>query len=315
MLKSIQRSVFLLSILTLMALFPAGAARADSDGNWLFLWEVRSKTATVYLLGSIHFAKENLYPMSPVIQDAFSRSSVLILEVNLQDVDPSEVQKQFLQKGMYSEGKSLSTSLSEKTMQLLTPFLEKREVQFQRIQMMKPWLLSTTLAVMEIQRLGFDPNLGIDQYFLNLAAQQNKLIQGLETLESQVQLLSGFPEDLQEKILVYTIRDIDKMAGDMKRIIDAWSRGDTGGMEKIIFDPQEMKGDLAPVYDKMFFERNSSMARKITGFLSTGETYFVVVGAGHLVGDRGIVDLLRKDQTVGYKIRQLTSSIPAAVFP
>ncbi|MCZ6670243.1 MAG: TraB/GumN family protein [Acidobacteria bacterium] len=315
MLKLIRRSLFLLSILAPMAFFPAGAARAASDGDRLFLWEVQSRTATVYLLGSIHFAKEDLYPMNPVIQDAFSRSSTLIVEVNLQDIDPSDVQKQFLQKGMYTDGKSLNTSLSEKAMRILSPFLEKREVQFQRIQMMKPWLLSITLGVMEIQRLGFDPNLGIDKYFLNLAAQQNKIVQGLETLESQVQMLAGFSKDLQEKLLIYTIRDIDKMAGIMEWIIDAWSQGDTGAMEEIIFDPQEMKGDMAPVYDKMFFERNEAMARKIAGYLSDGETSFVVVGAGHLVGDRSIVDLLRKDQKAGYKIRQLTSSTQAAVSP
>ena len=81
----------------------------------------------------------------------------------------------------------------------------------------------------------------------------------------------------------------------------AWTTGDAKGMESIMGSLQEDRG-MSSMYEKLIYERNRNMAAKIEGYLETKETYFVVVGAGHVVGEKGIVEILRRK---GYHVAQL----------
>jgi len=79
----------------------------------------------------------------------------------------------------------------------------------------------------------------------------------------------------------------------MDKMVDAWSQGDTAAMEALIYKSLEEAPELEPFFKKLFTDRNLRMADKIAGFLETDSSYFVLVGAGHLVGDDGIVALLK----------------------
>ena len=152
--------------------------------------------------------------------------------------------------------------------------------------------MALTIVVLELQKLGLDPTLGIEQHFL-AKAKDSKPVLELETAEDQLSLFDSLSAELQQLLLKKTLLDLDRIAEDMDGMIDAWSRGDTAAMEALMFKSLQEVPELAPVFKKLFTDRNLTMADKIAGFLATDSTYFVLVGAGHLVGDDGIVALLK----------------------
>ncbi|MFQ5877724.1 MAG: TraB/GumN family protein [Acidobacteriota bacterium] len=294
----------LLWLLTACAPLP-GAEEAGEERARLFLWEIRSGAGTVYLLGSIHLAKPDLYPLDRTIEDAFGRASTLVVEVNLGEVDEAARRRLVAQRGIYPSGATLKDDVREDTYRMFEAFLAEREIPAGPFAMMRPWLASVTLTVLELQRLGYDPELGIDQHFLGRAAEEDKRILELEALEFQIDLFAGLSRELQEEFLVYTIREMRTLPDLIDTITSSWSSGDSGRLERAILDPVKREERFRPIYAALFTDRNARMAEAVRGYLEAGGTYFVVVGAGHVVGDDGILALLTGSGGERYSIRQL----------
>jgi len=158
-----------------------------------------------------------------------------------------------------------------------------------------------TLVALESLKLGFDPNYGIDKYFLSKAEGKKKILE-LESLDYQIDLLSHFSDKEQELFLIYTLKDLNIMEQELDKLTQAWTTGDTKGMESILTRSVSEDKRLSPIFEKLIYERNRKMVSKIEDLLRTKETYFVIVGAGHLVGNRGIIEVLKGK---GYFVEQL----------
>jgi uncharacterized protein YbaP (TraB family) len=154
---------------------------------------------------------------------------------------------------------------------------------------------------LEISKLGFDPNYGIDRYFLSKASETKKILE-LESLEYQFHLSSSLPEKDQELFLLYTLKDIKVLEKQVDRLIKAWSTGDERGIESIVTRTVKEDKKLVPIYEKFIYQRNRDMASKIEDYLKAKETYFVIVGAAHLVGSQGIIQILKGK---GFTVEQL----------
>ena len=278
--------------LGLLAVLPA-------FGEELFLWETENEQSKVYLLGSIHMAKPDFYPLPEPIQDAFAESDSLVVEIDLSPEAEAEIGVMALAAGIYGDGRRLSEELSPETLDLFQSYLEERGLPVVMFDSMRPWMAAQAVTIAEMTRLGFDPALGVDRHFMDRARNAGKSIIPLETPEFQINLLSGFNDELQEMFLLYTLKDMSRTSEMIDSLIKAWNSGDTAAMEEIMLPAEAMEDEFAaPVYEKLFFDRNRNMAEKIRGMMAAGGTYFVVVGAGHMVGEEGLVSLLRRDYTV-----------------
>jgi len=171
---------------------------------------------------------------------------------------------------------------------------------------MKPYLLAMTLTVMEIQRLGYDPNMGIDTHFAHLAKTEGKRIVELESLDGQMQLFEVMPEKLQTAMLRATVEDIAKgeLATEMDDLQKAWASGNADAIqENVLRETLGMPDDLGKdLYERIYNQRNRQMAEKIALLLGGSESCFVAVGAGHLTGPSGLAELL---QAKGFTVRRL----------
>jgi len=266
-----------------------------------FLWSVRSEAGTVYLLGSMHLATKALYPLDAIIEDAFTRSGTLVVEINPTDEQTTQRTALIRQEGLYPEGTTLKTALSKETYALVEARFKRLGVGMERLDPMKPWLVSMVLEVSALQQLGFDPRYGIDLHFLN-QAKGRKRIAELETVESQVRLFSELSDHDQELLLLYTLTDLELLAGQIDRLTAAWRRGDVEAFQAVMTQERSAHPELEPLLRRLFEERNRRMAAQVEDFLKTPDTHFVVVGAGHLAGAGSIVDLLRAK---GYRVEQL----------
>ena len=270
-----------------------------SQSQKCFLWKAQSKTSTVYLLGSIHIFKKESFPLNRKIEDTFEQSDILVVEANIADKEKIDLQK-LMEIAFYPENDTLEKHVSKETYELVKKKLEGLDISPELINKQKPWSLAATLSSIELLKLGYDPNFGIDMYFLSKT--KGKKIIELESLDDQLNLFSNLSDQDQELFLLYTVKDLDILGKEVDRLINAWSSGDTKGLESIMTKSVNEDRRLSAIYEKLIYGRNKNMASRIEDLLKAKETYFVIVGAGHLVGDKGIIEILKGK---GYLIEQL----------
>ncbi|MDC4227456.1 MAG: TraB/GumN family protein [Candidatus Manganitrophus sp.] len=191
-----KRAVFLLFCFFQFSC--ASAPKEAPSAQKSFLWSVRSETAAVYLLGSIHVAKPELYPLHPSIEAAFDQSDTLVVEwTNPDEFDMNRLQSLFMKYGSYPPTETLDRKISTETYALVEKKFEEAGMPMEPFKRFKPWVLAVMLQSVELQRLGFDKKHGIDDHFLT-RAKGKKQITAFETVEYQVSLFDSFSDRLQE---------------------------------------------------------------------------------------------------------------------
>lgn len=272
------------------------------SGRKSFLWKISSKGITAYILGSIHLAKESLYPLDKKIEDAFTNSDTLVVEVDINESNQIAMQGLMVQAAFYVDGKTLSEHISKSTYELLNKRFEKLGVSIEQFNVYKPWFLALTLTNLELAKLGFNPDYGIDRHFIAKARHSGKRILELESFDFQIKLFDQFSDKYQELFLLYTLKDLDMLEKKTDLLMNSWVSGDSKTMEGLAFEGLKQDYQLQPIYEKLFFERNKKMVSKIEEYFKTKGSYFIVVGTGHLVGDKSITEELKNK---GYALEQL----------
>lgn len=301
-------------LLFVLSFFVISSIHAANDKA--FVWEVSSadgalNQATVYLMGSIHFADKSFYPLRQEIEAAFERSKYLVVELDIRRTNHDVYSQLLAQKGIYTDGTTIKDVISDETWLQLRQRLRHLNISYDAIKNYKPGVLVLTLSAAQVIKMGFDPQLGVDAYFLEKASQPEhvKQVLELETLEQQLELFINIPNgDLLLKESLYSLDEAELLMADLVRF---WKQGDVGQMNKLLFeDALEEYPAFSEIYDKLFYGRNRNMVLKIDAMLQKQLPkspqqkvyYFVVVGSGHLIGDKGIVNALREK---GYKVRRL----------
>ena len=276
---------------------------AVAQGSTPLIYEIRSATSTVYLFGTVHVGTPAMYPLSPQVEQAFAASRALALEAN--PLDQQEMAAA-MAHAMYRAPDDLSKHVSPALFDQVQALAPRVGLPIEYARQMKPHLLAMTLAIMEIQRLGYDAGLGLDVHFAQRAMQSGKPILELESMQGQMQLFDALPADLQEGMLqmaVDTITD-GSVEQEMDALLKAWTMGDATAIHAIILReteglPEPVAKELqAAIYDR----RNQAMAQQVAGYLAGNEPVFVAVGAGHLTGEAGIPELLKAR---GFSVRRL----------
>lgn len=260
-------------------------------------WKVTSPTSVTYLLGSVHLGSRDMYPLPREIEDAFASSSILLVEADIRHADMAKAQAAIFAKGMYPEGDSLWNHVSADTRKKVEQFCEHYQIPAEFLARMKPWVVAITMSTVPMMKAGLDPNLGIDMYFLNKAG--DKRIVEIESTDWQIDLLSSFSPELQEKLLAASADEGMDMEKDLKRLQDAWASGNADRLEAITKESTRTPEEITRA---LLQDRNPHMADAAEKCLNGKEQAFLVVGAAHMVGKEGIPALLEKR---GYKVEQV----------
>jgi len=277
----------------------AGPTPNASAEQKRFLWRAEGARAEVFLFGSLHFGRKDMYPLPARVQAAFRASDTLVVEADI-EADMLGAQAKILLKALYPQGRTAKTELSPEMYAKLAAWAQANNRDIEQVGVYRPWFLMTVILGTELQKMGLRPESGIDKHFLGLARGRKRILE-LESVDFQLDLLSGLSKELQELLLAYTLQEVALIRAELDALVAAWRNGDAGGMDALLGKTVGEHPALVPLYEKLFYERNESMTAKIEGYLGTDTVYFVVVGAGHLVGEKGIVALLRKK---GYRVEQ-----------
>src|SRR4030067_2844876 len=202
--KSLGLLVIFLGLISLLSVVFVQDVFPQSQKN--FLWRIQSKTNTVDVLGSYHLSKKEIYPLNQKIESAFDQSDILVVEANVNDIKKVDIQK-LAESAFYPANDTLEKHLSAETYEWVKKETSGLGIPIELINKQKPWFLSMTLVALESLKLGFDPNYGIDKYFLSKAEGKKKILE-LESLDYRIDLFSHLSEKEQELYLIYTLRDL-----------------------------------------------------------------------------------------------------------
>ena len=290
--------LFFAVFLTISMFSGAAFAIRPEDTNKHCLWSIETANNTIFLLGSMHISPNDIYPLPEVIEHAYDKCSKVIFEADIKAVNDPSFQTKIMTLGVYPEGDNLGDNVSVETFNLLKKRVDTTGIPMQQLSRLKPWLCALTLSSIELLKLGFNPVLGIDMYFFNKAKKDGKEMLGFETAQFQLELMSQMTRKQEEMMLRQTLKDLEVIEKDAANLVKYWKNGDSKGLDSLI--SKSFKG-LPELYDRWFLSRNKHWLAEIKKLMGKNENIFIVVGAGHLVGRNGLVELLREEN---YKIHQ-----------
>ena len=276
------------------------AAPAQPKPRRFLMWKATSPTATVYLVGSIHLGDSSMYPLPKEVESAFAAAKVLAVEINIKNADQAKMMGLLQKAGFYTGDDSLTKHLSKETQAALEDYCTRHNVPRMGMEQLKPWVVAITIAAMAWQQAGEDPSLGIDLHFLNEIKPPQR-IDELETMESQLAIFAEASEEEQQSMLASILKKGDKIKDMIKRTQAAYMAGDPDALQKVM-DEQDDVGSKN-LEKKLLDDRNVVMTGKMEEYLKGKDPIFVVVGAAHIIGDKGIAKQLREK---GYKVDQVT---------
>jgi len=291
--------VFFLPAFFITSAFDLQAKSADAEqATQSCLWTVNTQSNKIYLLGSLHILKANAYPLAVAIEKAYADSRVIIFETDIAALQTPGLQTKLLELGIYPAEQNLLQNLDADTRQQLEKKMSEIGLPLEQFSQFKPWFVALTLTTLELQRMGYNPNYGIDVYFFNKARADGKEVGFLEPAEFQINLLGKMVEQDQYDFLSQTLNDLEvvnELAGDLVR---SWKYGDTDKLHELL---SKSFKDYPRLHDRLLIQRNKNWVQQIEGAMRKNKNVLFVVGAGHLVGPESVVDMLKER---GYQVKQ-----------
>lgn len=275
---------------------PAQQPKASTHHS---LWMVQGKSNVVYLLGSVHVLRAENYPLPKVIESAYSNSAIVAFETDIGAMEDPATQMKVMTKAALPNGESLQGQLSPTVYTNFIAHLESAGLPAAVFESLKPSIAAVTLAAVDLQKQGFDPEYGLDKHFYGLAHKQGKEIAMFESLDFQINLLTDCSKEEGELLMKATLEDIDTLKTELGKLLKAWETGDADTLDKIL---TEAAREAPAIYKRLFSDRNARWVPKIQEWMRGGKNVIVIVGAGHLVGKDGVVETLRKS---GARVQQL----------
>ncbi|MGB4660366.1 MAG: TraB/GumN family protein [Mobilitalea sp.] len=298
------------------------ALDASSKG---FLWEVKNDENTVYMMGSIHVASNEIYPFSDKIWQAYNASETLVLEA---DIYNEEALQEMTVLAFYDDGTSLKDHVSAECYQKVVETAALFGIPEETAAAIRPWYLNSVFesyaltGSVDSDKIVAD--LGIDVTLITQAYLYSKPVAEIEGLAAQAKMLAGFSDGLQELMLLENIEAINNMMNGTEdsselsqneqaaQMLEYWHDGDVEAFTEFGYqddfgneeDTDQNKAYIAEYTDKLLTKRNVVMAEYINKLLKEkgSHTSFVVVGAAHFTSEANILDLLKAK---GYMITQI----------
>ncbi len=284
------------ALAALLAVLPLAAA---AGGHPVSMWLVEGQANRVYLLGSVHLLRRDDHPLPRAFDAAYEDAEALIMELDMDDLDPAAMQATTNRLGLIQDERTLQDFLGDALYEQAVAAAAAIDIPFDMLSKTEPWYAAITIEQLVLMRIGFNPMFGVEMHMTMKAQQDGKEITGLETVDEQLAFLDGLSIDAQNDLLMQTLAEGDEIETLMNDMVRAWRVGDTEFLETA------MLGEIAQfpeLYRAIVVDRNHRWVDQIEALLDERDDYLVVVGALHLIGSDGVPALLRQR---GIRIGQL----------
>ncbi len=275
------------------------SALAAEKGHPLSMWQINGASNSIYLLGSIHMLREKDYPLPSAIYDAYGEAETLIMEIDMDDIDPFAEQALATELGLIKDDRVLRDLMGPRLYAEAESMANELQIPLQLLEKSEPWYAAINVEVIMLMRIGFNPMHGIEFHLSEMARRDNKEIIGLETTRQQLEFLDNLSPRSQRDLLMQTLADSKKISEIMDQMVEAWYFGDVDFLEKSML--AEMQ-DFDELHEVIVVKRNRNWTNKIQELLKEKDDYLIIVGALHLIGEEGVPHLLSQR---GHKVIQM----------
>ena len=263
------------------------------------VWKIDSAQGSLYLAGTIHILRASDYPLPSAFDRAYAESELLAFETDIMAAQRPDFSRQVQQVMTLPAGTSLQQLLKPETLQRLQNYLEANQMSLQQFARMKPAMIAITLTLRELIKLGAGLH-GVDQFYFVKAISDGKKIHALETSQQQLEFLGRMGEGQENLFMQQSLDDIEQLQTLFNDMVSSWRKGDSEQLQALFVDP--MREKFEPIYQQLLVQRNNNWMPQIIDMLNTPQTEMVLVGSAHLLGDDGLLQLLKQR---GYKVVQL----------
>jgi uncharacterized protein YbaP (TraB family) len=286
-----RRSKLLHCLLMICLIMAAGSATPQTTGHPISMWQINGASNRIYLLGSVHVLRQQDHPIPTAIDKAYEDAEILIMEVDVDDLDPIEMAGMINELGVIKDGGTLQEIMGPSLYDEAAAYASQLDIPFLMLAQTEPWLAAITIEQMMLLRIGFSPEYGIEFHLSAKAGEDNKEILGLESVREQLEFLDKLSLSAQRSLLIQTLRESLNIEENLDLLINAWRHGDIDFLEENLLVEMQRYPEL---YRTLVVDRNEAWVERIRNLIGEQDDYLIVVGTLHLVGDDGVPALLSK---------------------
>lgn len=263
------------------------------------VWKVSDADSTVFLAGSVHLLREKDLPIPAAFDRVYEEAEEIVFEIDMATMMRPETAAEMRELGSLPEGEQLSDRFSDGTMTRLRSYLKDRGMPENFFETYNPGMVFLLLSSFEASRAGAKPELGLEMTFFAKSVKDKKPSRGLETIAYQISRLNSFENTRIEELINSTLDELPESEETLDAITEAWKTGKAGDLAEVIGESESFSAELREI---LLIQRNRNWIPEIQKALATDRDVMFLVGAGHLVGEESVVDLLREK---GLEVTQL----------
>lgn len=271
------------------------------------LWRVSGNGAkdASYIFGTHHIAPASMIDSIAGFKEALNSVDVIYGELDMLGVSPQEQQAIAMRYALAPADSTLTRVLTPEQTDTVNSMLGRYSngmVTVQALDQLKPAFVATQLGVLINLKIfpGFNPAEQLDTRVQQLGTEFNKPSRGFETYEQQFEMLMGDPISEQVESLMKSVREEEKQIVLAERLADSYLKGDLKALEELFIDDEAIDKETR---ERLVNERNDNWIKQMCEFMPN-ESAFIAVGCGHLVGEHGLIQLLRN---AGYTVEPETA--------
>ena len=282
-----------ISLLLLLFGF-AGCASAPPPAD-AFVWQLDGVDNRIYLAGSVHLLRAEDYPLPQALDTAYQEAEHLVMELDMDELDPLAVQQLMSATGMAES--SLRELLGEETWSRAETQAAALGIDLTMLNFAEPWLAALTIVNLQAMKAGYDPRFGVEEHYAARARADAKPVSGLETMAEQIGLFDSLSLPTQRRLMLQSIEEAHEIEAGMDTLVSAWKTGDAETLQT------ELEGSFEAfpgLYETLVVQRNRNWLDDIEALRAEQDDYLIIVGALHLVGKDSVIEMLRAK---GYRVQ------------
>jgi len=256
------------------------------------VWALHGEHNTVYLAGSVHLLRANDAALPAAFERAYAGSRALVMELDLGKLDQLEAGSWMMAHGTLPDGSSLRKAVGDERYRRVTAEADRLGLPMEAADRQTPWAIGLELLELQYMQLGFDPEQGVEQQLERRAQTDGKPTSGLETVTEQLGVFETLSPEDQARFLDLVVTEMHEVESETRSVVAAWRTGDARKLAALLGDEYK---SFPTLYRTLVTDRNRRWLPQIEKLLKDKDNYLVVVGALHLVGDGGLLELMRKD--------------------
>jgi len=269
----------------------SGSAFAETQAIDPALFVVRDADSTMYLYGTVHVRPTGAAWGDDDVREALAESEEIWTELLMTPETEAETQRLALQMGAAPAGQPLSSWLTADDNARLAALSARIGIPAGALEPYRPWMAALTLTLIPIMQAGFDPASGVDRQIDAYGDANGKTMRFFETVEQQLGFFVNLPEEAQRQFIREAITEAERGPGLITELTRAWDQGDIATLERVVID--DSRAQYPDVYQALFVDRNNAWMEVLTREMAGSGVDFVAVGAGHLIGEDGLVAQFR----------------------